>query len=559
MTAWLNSVRPKRSRSAALLALILRRMGFLLLWLMGASATFAQHLSDKCYVDTQCLERAATTDVSQVRQVKLQDYIRSLAYLQLFDLAHRAMERIDRSNQNGQFAWKRMNDDVAVFEVAAQAMNAPEKIANLAPLETLAQIQSAGSGVSMSAQCWFVVGAIFRRSMWEPREVILAKALRPKVRPHNATLDYLLAVRWPQEIEKLPRNKQGHEWYELSEIWFDLDDHDRAEQATLRAEESGSVDFQGVERIYDSTWRSWLRLGNYARALNAANRASERPVSASFKLQIADSLINAGHSSEALEVIAAALPDVRLEPSLARRLLTLLEVVDLRIAADDTPGAHAVADEMGILADQRDLIPAGQLATAATAFNDLGDHANAKLLLKEAISRLPRAGELLGSGITLGRVTGSTLGLRESLIYEIAVQLYRSGDIDAFDEQQRQLGSWYKARTWRDLCELSGLRRRERPPESACLNGAGSALLVYWAAEAITRGDSVAAQQYLERAIAAKSDLLNAARLADAVSKRGLANEALVAAAELADHLPDPGDREVELARVAATRRQLFP
>jgi tetratricopeptide (TPR) repeat protein len=485
--------------------------------------------------------------------------VSSLADLQMFDLAREAIKRIDRSNLSGLLNWKNANEDVAVFEIAAQALNAPDKIASLAPLESLTKPGSEGPGFGMTMQCGLVVDAIIHRTLSVPIDTAVAKALGSTVKADNATLNYLLTARWPDEIERLPRNKQGEQWYELGKVWLDLGNPDRAEQATTHAEQTGQIDFQGVERVYDSTWRNWLRLENYARALEAADHASNRSSAAFFKLKIARSLVDAKRIDEALTVIISALTYARLESNPTREMGFLHEIVDLRIAADDASGAGAVAEEMVTMAHQRSLIPAAQLAIAAAAFNDLGDHARASILLKDAIARLPSAHQALGSGVTLGPITGATLGLTDSLRSEIAVELYRSGDIEAFDEQLRQLGSEYRARTWADVCEASELGHWTQPSESACLDGAGTVLLVHWAADAIARKDVDAAQLFLSRAIAANGQLLNVARLAVAINKNDLADTALVAAARAADRFPDPGDREAELVNVAATRKQLLP
>jgi tetratricopeptide (TPR) repeat protein len=537
----------------------LRAIEILIFGLVATSAASTAELSDQCYADTPCWAQEATRDISQVKQERLQWYVSSLADLQMFDLAREAVKRIDRSNLSGQLNWKNANEDVAVFEVAAQALNAPDKIASLAPLESLTKPESEGPGFDMPSQCRLVVDAIIHRALSIPINALVAKALGSLVKADNATLNYLLTVRWPQEIEHLPRNKQGEQWYELGRIWLDLGNPDRAEQATTQAEQTGWVDFQGVERVYDSTWRNWLRLGNYARAIKAADHASNRSSAAFFKLEIARSFIDAKRFDEALTITTSALSDARLQRNSVRDMGYLHEIVDLRIAADDASGAGAVAEEMAALAHQRSLVPAGQLAMAATAFNDLGDHGRASELLKEAIARLPSAQQVLGFGMTLGPITGSSLGLADSLRSQIAVELYRSGDTKGFDDQLRQLGNEYRARTWGDLCAASGLGHWTRPSESDCLDGAGTVLLVHWAADAIARTDTDAAQRFLSRAIAANGQLLDVARLAVAINKNDLADTALVAAARAADHLPDPGDREAELANVAATRKQLLP
>jgi tetratricopeptide (TPR) repeat protein len=549
-----NSARCTLRRFSAL-----RAAGTLALGLMTARVALAAQLSDTCNADGSCLAREATREIGHVKQENLPRYIISLADLQLFDSARAAAQKIDRSNLSGQLNWKNANLSIAIFEVAAQALNAPNKIASLTPLESLTKPESEGPPFDMTMQCGLVVDAIIHRALSIPMDFAVAQALGPTVKADNATLDYLLTVRWPQEIEKLPQSKQGMQWYELGKVWVDLGSLDRAEQATAQSEKTGLVDFQGVNRVYDSTWRNWLRLGNYARAIEAADRASNSSGAATFKLEIARSLIGAKRFDEALTIITSALSDARLEKNSTRAMPFLREIVDLRIAAGDASGAGAVAEEMKALAHQRSIVPSAQLATAASTFNDLADHPHARELLEEAIARLPGPHQVIGFGITLGPITGSSLGLVDSLRSQIAVELYRSGDTKAFDEQFRQLGSEYRARTWADLCEASALGHWTRPSESDCLDGAGPVLLVHWAADAIARTDTDTAQRFLSRAIAANSRLLDAARLAVAINKSDLADTALVSAARAADRLPDPADREVELAEVAATRKQLLP
>jgi tetratricopeptide (TPR) repeat protein len=526
---------------------------------MTASVAFAAQLSDTCNTDSNCLAREATRETGQVKQENLPRYIISLADLQLFDSARAAAQKIDRSNLSGQLNWRNANLSIAIFEVAAQALNAPNKIASLTPLESLTKPESEGPPFDMTMQCGLVVDAIIHRALSIPMDFAVAQALGPTVKADNATLDYLLTVRWPQEIEKLPQSKQGMQWYELGKVWLDLGSLDRAEQATAQSEKTGLVDFQGVNRVYDSTWRNWLRLGNYARAIEAADHASNSSGAATFKLKIARSLIGAKRFDEALTIITSALSDARLEKNSTRAMPFLREIVDLRIAAGDASGAGAVAEEMKALAHQRSIVPSAQLATAASAFNDLADHPHARELLEEAIAQLPSTHQVIGFGITLGSLTGSTLGLTDSLRSQIAVELYRSGDTTAFAEQFRQLGSEYHPRTWIDLCEASGSDHWKQPSESDCLENAGAILSVHWAAHAIVQRDADAAEQYLKRALATKTELLNVARLASAIDKWNIANAALVAAAKIADNLPDQGDREVELAQVAAVRQQLSP
>jgi tetratricopeptide (TPR) repeat protein len=243
-------------------------------------------------------------------------------------------------------------------------------------------------------------------------------------------------------------------------------------------------------------------------------------------------------------------------------------VVDLRIAAGDPQGAHAIAEEMFDLAYQPGIVPAGQLAQAAAAFNDLGEHETAAKLLKEALTKVPRNQQVIALGRTLGPITGSSLGLADSLVSEIAVELYRSGDAQGFEDLQDRLSSWYRSRSWFDLCEASELGNWSHPSKQACLAHVGSNFLVQLAIDAAIQNQTKEADQYLNQAVSVYRsgdtievvrNLLDVVRMAAANDNRSVVEIALVTAARVADHVINPGDREAELLEVAALRKELRP
>ncbi|RDU97247.1 hypothetical protein DWV00_18535 [Trinickia dinghuensis] len=70
------------------------------------------------------------------------------------------------------------------------------------------------------------------------------------------------------------------------------------------------VDYRGVQLIGDVTARTWLQLGEPARALQSAERASTAPTAASLKFAIARAYLHAGHIHHALDITTSALADV---------------------------------------------------------------------------------------------------------------------------------------------------------------------------------------------------------------------------------------------------------
>jgi tetratricopeptide (TPR) repeat protein len=540
---------------------------------MGAQLELAcaRELDTTCYSDFHCLASAATTSPDQIRPELLGTYISTLARLGLFDRARSVAQRFDRSSVTGRLDWQNANGAIAVQEVAAAAWIAPDKAATFDPIESLSKPETEGfPGFDMPVHCGLVANAIMYRSHWTLIDSGLASIFRPKMvrRSSNATLTDILTSRWPQALQQQPPDKQGSGWNDLAKVWLELGNDSLAQEAVERAEAVGQVDFQGMQRVYDVTWRTWLALGNILRALQAVDHVKERGFAAQFRLDVSRSLIETRRKDEALAVIAATLPDVGLAQNSSQKMGLLGTILDLRLAAGDQSGAHAAAEEIAILAHQRDIAPAGQLALAAAAFNNLGDHATAIGLLREAVAKVPGNRQAIAFGLTLGPITGATLGLADSLRSEIAVEFYRAGDVQAFNELMPQMSSRWQARTWGDLCRSSGPGGWVRPSDQVCVDVAGIGILVDFATYAAKKGDVDAAEQYLLRAVAgengghswpAGSRLTDAARLAVVINKEHLAGIALSAAAEAADNVPDQGARELALADVAALRKELAP
>ena len=537
--------------------------------IVAMSGVSARDFSKDCYSDTHCLAEEASRRIDQVAPNNLRQYAIDLARLQMFNAARSALERLDRASQNERLDWQLANQDLVTGTMAERALSMPDKVTDLSPAEALAHDKEHG-GLDLPTQYSLLANRIVYRSPTALMDARLSIAFRRKVlmTSRNATLAEVLTLDWPRAIELMPRSKQGAHWADLAKVWLELGGRALAKNLTERAEETGSVDFNGVQRVYDLTAPIWTSLGDYTRALRSANLASSRPEAGKLKLDIARALIRSGHLAEAIAIINSAVGDIRLEPISGWRIDLLHEIVDLRMIAGDARGARATADDIQSLAREPDIAPAGLLAEAAAAFSDLGDRAQARMLLEEAINKLPDKRQNLGRGVTLGPITGSTLGLVDSLKSKMAVELYRTGDLHGFEDLLTQLNEWHRAHTWLELCLAPHLGGWTRPSEQACYDGAGASVFVDLAIDAVDRADRGTAVRYLSRAISAYDGsnsvgaiggLLDAARVATVEDRTDLVDQALIAAAGIADRLANPGDRAFELAEVAALRRELIP
>jgi len=494
----------------------------------------------------------------------LLNFVKDLARAGQFDYASAMAAKLDRTGSQ-QFQWKQANDDIVIGTIAARSWAAPNEIANLAPLEKLLPANRA-DGLGLTDYLHLTVDRIIHRSSKAGLEVGLADLFEPRMlhRGSNATLTAILNSRWPSVIEQLPENQQGDSWNNLASTWLALGDRNSAKRSLEQAERTGMVDYRGVQRIGDVTARTWLEMGEPARALQNAERASTSTAAASLKFDIARAYLRAGHIRHALDVTTSALADVRKQPDWPGASGLLRDAVDLRMEAGDVQGARAIADE--IEARKPGIVQASHFVDAAQAFNDVGDYARATALLKPALDSVPGRNQIIGVGANLEPITGASLGLNESLRSAIAVELYRSGNTGDFENVVTQLGPWYQRHAWIEVCAVSGQEGRPRPDDDTCVKKTDGATLPAMAVNAINRQTAADADPYLSRIVAIVGDensieavklALDAARLAVVRERKEVVNAALIAAAHAADRLTDPGDRACELLEVAALRHEL--
>jgi tetratricopeptide (TPR) repeat protein len=331
-----------------------------------------------------------------------------------------------------------------------------------------------------------------------------------------------------------------------------------------RAERNGSYDYRGVNLVYQSTARTWIRIGRLDRALAGSRKANARSSTAAIQHAIARALIVAGKNQEALAVLDEALVN--------GRQITLspfgffLSHLNLRLDAGDRDGARQLADEILARARKRNVVRLSNLELAAMAYNDIGDRQRAAEILIEAIAEVPPPDRRIGTSLTLGPIFGSTLGLNESMRSTIAVALYRAGKREEFEAQLRKLSAWYQARTWVDLHRSARRRGESEPSDLEVLKhvedkpGFFNALAI----QALHAGDAVNAAKLLRQAIVeAESDsqvrsLVMTAKIAFAGGFLDIATESLRIAARMALRIDEPAERAVELANIAALQHELL-
>ena len=230
---------------------------------------------------------------------------------------------------------------------------------------------------------------------------------------------------------------------------MEIGDYRAAKETLERAERSGAYNFQGINLIYDVTARTWLEMGEIGRALEAARNASSKSGIAAIKIDAAKALIAAGDKDKALLVLDEALADIHSYLNTGTQtffspMAGLRSILNLRQDAGDDVGARALAEEMTTVAKRPSLFAAGELVLAAAGYNDLGARERAADLLRQAMTKLPGANEVIGFGVTLGPITGSTLGVGDGIRSQIAVELYRARDRKAFDAVLQQVSSEYE-------------------------------------------------------------------------------------------------------------------
>ena len=469
--------------------------------------------------------------------------------------------------------WRGAESAIVFHQTAAAAWSHPHEVASYDAFDTLATV-SGGTpdDREIASRYWLLAEKIVER--FEPSLISpdLERVLRKRIvrHGHNATLDDLLKNRWPEAIEKLPERKQGELWNYVAKIYTEMGNTVAAEEMLDRAEQRGGYDFQGENRIFVSTTHSWLRLGNLDRALNAARQTNPKDTQAQMKIFVAQALLKAGRRETARKVFAEAAEDFEKYQEKARNLASLIAVAKGFLDLGDSEEARRVTDRVLQVARLPSLFPADQLALAAHAYNNLGDRARALALLQEAVSRLPDPHKVIAYGIVSGPVSGSTLGVGDSIRSSIAREFYRAEDKKGFDELFALLLPEYQdnLRRWQLRQALDG-SHPERSPRldmyfSSLPPDDRVSVALELAVSAIDDDETELARKLVRGALdnfAANEKPSAYTALAEVAFAGGfsdLVSEALYKAAAAARAIDDRGARATTLATVAALQHELL-
>ena len=287
-----------------------------------------------------------------------------------------------------------------------------------------------------------------------------------------------------------------------------------------------------------------------------------------MEIQIAENFIDAGRRPDGLALLEEARAGSRNERP-ATQLTLLRRIANARLKADDRAGALQVADEMLALARRPALFPAAELADAAAAYNDLGGRPQAADILREALGKLPAPDRVIGVGPTVGPITGSTLGVGDSIRSTIAVELYRAGKRDEFENLVGKMTAWYYAHTWLRLYEEARTHGELEPSDKEVLRALPAdrqlTFINIAATEALLKGDPERAKQLTASALALSDrtgdnvgPMVVTALVAFASGTPEQVTAALDIAAHTARKISDPGRRAFGLALVAAWKMELL-
>jgi tetratricopeptide (TPR) repeat protein len=521
-------------------------------------------------LDATCLADKAEADAQYVRGDDIDRFATDLARAGRFAAARTALRRLPtpKPGDTTLAAFRRNSaaNALVLSEMAAATWARPYEVASYEAFDTLATVSGATpDDWEIASRYWLLAEKIIER--FEPSLISLdlEKILRKRIvrHGHNATLDDLLQSRWPQAIEKLPEREQGELWNYVTKIYTEMGNAAAAEEMLDRAEQRGGYESQGLNRIYVSTTHSWLRLGNIDRALNAARR-TPKDSQVQMKLFVARALLNAGRQETASKVFEELETDFENDPEKSIKLGFLIGIEQGFLDLGDLQAARKVTERVLEIARLPSVVPGGQLAYAARAYNNIGDHARAVALLQEAASKAPPS-----KAVAYG-ISGPISGVGDSIRSEIAKELYRAGDIKSFDEQFALLSPWYQneLQRWRARSTLDSSHPQRSPaldqyfgslPPDGRLSAA-----IDLAVSAIADDENELAGKLLRTALDKLIDGNDArsyayvAKVAFAGGLSELVVEALQKAASAAFAIDDRGTRATTLATVAAFQHELL-
>lgn len=242
-------------------------------------------------------------------------------------------------------------------------------------------------------------------------------------------------------IPSLPESRRSSSWIELAELRAMLGDV----RGALRALEEGLpatvLPYAAVEKL--------LQVAPPSEVLSTLRR--HRVERARDFLAAATSMRTRGEAPETIghtlrQAFDLAAKGERNEPDFGQQRSVVQALIEL--------GDHAAAAELchRALAQARTHprpFPWTGLLSVAAMYIDRGDASSARRIVGEAVASFPRnPSQVLGVGLVAGPVTFSNWGLGDIAHSEAAAQLYRLGDVEAFDQELAAVSAGHKLHAW---------------------------------------------------------------------------------------------------------------
>lgn len=414
-------------------------LGFFCLAIPGAAA--APPAPDACVAapSAACIAALVQLPPDGPDRPNWEPLAANLAAASRLDAAHDAAAPLaDTAGDRGvkSAAWT-----LAWRAVAVEAKAKPGAVASFAPIERLASGDPAAATGYYSLLFRDLTGrdpaVVGGGPAWLAAAEEAAHALRRDRAAFPATLPAALDA-WEAAIGRLPPRSQGSRWAEFAAalVWLGQAD---AARAALRADDDAhrlARDNYRHVSVHD-TIRVWLGLGEPLPAFEAAlwvERIQQPGLLVPYRLaDVAEGALAAGRPEVARAAAVEAHRNARdlreakpwIEPWVLYRL------IKAQAATGDEAGARAMAEDWLRWARATGLWRASNIATAAAAYDALGEAERARAVLREALETgAVQRGDRVGGRLRGWEADGPVLGGGDAA-EKVALGLLSLGDVPA--------------------------------------------------------------------------------------------------------------------------------
>ena len=317
--------------------------------------------------------------------------------------------------------------------------------------------------------------------------------------------------------------------------------------------------------------RAWLRAGDPDGAVAAAVKEVDVERRANNLAEIASTYLSVGRTAEALNAIGLGFASLKKKPVGPAAVRAYVALLQEQRRAGDVAGATHRGEELARMAERPDIFEPFSLARAAAVFNDLKQFARSQSLLERALAAIPPADRVVGLGFHMGPIRYNKSGLGGEAIQLIAVELYRSGDLEKAIELIKQADSLYRKRACIEVVRNQLANSAHFDPAALAETVEpeyASELLLAASAFKVEGGDIGGARTLFERALNARGpsdpalgsglgrDFVRVAALLDEPT---LVVSALRLSLKHALAIGDADRRALHIASLAAVARAVLP